>query len=714
MVPASLLEDLNAPQREAVLHTDGPLLVLAGAGSGKTRVITRRAAYLACSVARPDQVLAITFTNKAAAEMRERILALGVSRGMMVSTFHSFCARLLREFADRVGLTPGYSIYDQDDRRALLREAIEACNLSTDHFRPASVEYRISQAKNHMLSIDDFRDVHRDYSGREIARIWECYERLMRERNAADFDDLLVLTARLLAEHDDVRADLSQRYRYLLIDEYQDTNHPQYLIAAALARDHRNICATGDPDQSIYGWRGANLDNILDFESEYPDARVVRLEQNYRSTTPILRAAGAVIACNERRKHKELWSEIAEGDPVRVWRCEDERDEARRIAEDIRRHLDEGGSEEDIAIFYRVTALTRVLEDALRYAKVRYQIARGVEFYARKEIKDVVAWLRLITNPADDLAFRRAVNAPTRGIGKTTVERLSNWAQGQRVSLCDALTRVGEIPELKSARKKLEEFARLLAELRAQPAAPVRPLVEFLLKRSGLQAELDGDPDPDKSALANVNELVSAAAQYDVESPEGSLIGWLEQISLVSDTDSLSNAGGKVTLMTLHAAKGLEYPIVYIVGLEDELLPHHRAKVEGDIEEERRLFFVGMTRAMYRLTLSFADYRTVRGAQQRTIASPFLRELPDDVLETTDHSAPRRDDGYQPSADYDYDSVAVDEFRPGRRVSHPSFGDGSIVRREQLGRSAWVRVQFDDAGEKMLNLHHAPLRLLGY
>ncbi len=722
MIPDRLLDDLTDPQRQAVTHTDGPLLVLAGAGSGKTRVITRRAGWLARTVARPDQVLAITFTNKAAGEMRERVWQLGVGRGTLVCTFHSLCARLLRDYAGRVGLRPNFSIYDQADRVAVIREAVEAANLSTDNWRPKTVEWRISRAKNGMVSAAEFSEMGGDFQVRQIAEIWTAYEQMMRDRNAVDFDDLLVFTARLLGEHADVRDALEDRFPYLLIDEYQDTNHPQYLIATRFARRRRNICATGDPDQSIYGWRGADIRNILDFERQYPDAKVVRLEENYRSTPAILSAAGRLIERNKRRKEKGLWTNNPPGPPVSVWHCEDEHDEAQRIAEDVIKFRAEGGNAGDVALFYRISALTRVLEDALRRAKIPYQIARGVEFYARREIKDVLAYLRIVANPQDDTAFKRALNTPPRGIGKTTLDRLIEHAQrtraaeGRPISLSEALAQVESIPSVKSAREKLKRFGALLETIRAQPARPVTALLEFVLKHSGLQAALEADPDPEKEALANVMELVSAAAEYDAENPDGSVPDWLEQVALVSDTDRLSEAGGAVTLMTLHAAKGLEFPRVYIVGLEEDLLPHHRALTdpEGDLEEERRLCFVGMTRAKQRLVMTYVDYRTVRGMAQRTMSSRFLRELPQEEIEHVEAGSDAgKVDGYERGAggDFNYDDFDPEDWRPGKPVSHPQYGRGEVVRLEPRGRAAWVRVRFPDVGEKSFALDHAPLRL---
>lgn len=731
-----LLDNLNDPQREAVTTTDGPLLVLAGAGSGKTRVITRRAAYIASTVARPDEVLAITFTNKAAGEMRQRITALfdedgsmqaGVAgeaswrpqgRGMLVCTFHSLCARLLRSYAHAVGMLPNFTILDESDKRSILRSAIEACSLSADNWRPRTIEGYIGDAKNKLQTPADFAEQAGDFSEKTIAKVYEAYQQMLREQNACDFDDLLMHVAMMLRDVPSVAQELSNRYRYLLIDEYQDTNHAQYLIATRLAGDNRNICCTGDPDQSIYGWRGADIRNILDFENDYPDAKTVRLEQNYRSTGAILSAASSLIAHNKERKPKELWTEEEFGAPIRVWECEDEHDEARRIANDIQSYVNEGGQAGDVAIFYRINAVTRVLEEALRAAKLPYQIARGVEFYGRKEIKDIMAYLKAVVNPADEVSLVRAIGTPSRGIGKVTIEKVRDFARTQGIPIGAAIESADAIDGLKAAGKKIAPFARFMRRLREMPQSPVQAIVETVLRDSGMEAGLQSEGDVDNDALENAYELVSAAKQYDVENPQGSLGEWLHQISLVTDVDSVELAGGPVTLMTLHAAKGLEFSQVYLVGLEENMLPHARAvrEGEGDVEEERRLAFVGITRARRCLTLTHARYRMVRGITERTIPSRFLGELPEDELETTDFE--RQQDRsrahlgrYNEYDDGDGDGIDIGRFIPGSIVRHPDYGEGRVVRLEPRGRSVYVRIRFDGFGERSFALDHATLEM---
>ena len=590
--PEAILEGLTEPQRTAVTHGDGPLLVLAGPGSGKTRVITRRAAYLAATATDAQHVLAITFTNKAAEEMACRIRALGVGPDLTVCTFHSFGARLLRRFAARAGISPTFTIFDQTDRLAAIREAICRSEVPPDSFHPGRIEARISHLKNAMISPTEAEQVANEFEKRLIARVYAVYEKILCEQNALDFDDLLLRTARLLGDDPELRERLENHYRYLLVDEYQDTNHAQYLIARALALTHHNLCATGDPDQSIYGWRGANLGNIMDFERDFPETKVVRLEQNYRSTKHILAAADHLISHNRDRRKKRLWTCNVEGAPVRIVEFDNAEAEARYIAQQIRDLADRKIARfSDVAVFYRVNAITRRIEDALRLEGIPYRIVRGVEFYSRKEIKDVTAYLRVLINPQDEISLLRIINTPARGIGGATIERLAAHARAAGIPLMQCVLEPGLVDGLnKAAVARIKAFGRLLRSLAPLVHASAREGIEQVLASTGYRTAVAGDPD----AVGNVDELVSAAARYDCEHPAGSLIEWLEQISLTSDQDVYDPADGAVTLMTLHAAKGLEFPVVFIAACEEGLLPHERHR-ESRKELEEAVSYTHLT-----------------------------------------------------------------------------------------------------------------------
>jgi len=734
----AILSDCTPPQREAIQHLAGPLLVLAGPGSGKTRVITRRVAHLAASGCRPDDILAITFTNKAAGEMRERIEALGVPPGVWVSTFHSFCARMLRIYADRVGLGRSFTIYDSADSVAAVKRAMAELQLDSTLFTPAYVARVISAAKNRLWGAEKLQESGAPKEAFALGQVFERYERLLRGANAADFDDLLILMVRLLREVPETRERLGRRFLHVLVDEYQDTNHAQYLIAKHMA-GAGNLCVTGDPDQSIYGWRGADVNNILEFERDYPDARIVRLEQNYRSTRRILRAADRLIAHNVQRKAKSLWTENPEGEPVRLLRFGDEQEEADAVAADLAALFREGRAvPRDAAIFYRLNSQSRVLESALRGEAIPYSIVAGTEFYQRREIKDLLSYLRLVDNPADDVGVERVANIPARRIGGTSLERVKEWGSARGLTLFEALADSAEAGVRGPALQGIAEFRRLIEQLRALPRRPVAGVLERLLAATRYEQYLASAGDNAEERIENVRELVNAAAEYDQAEPEGGLQGFLEQAALVSDVDLWDEKLGGVTLMTLHAAKGLEFPAIYIVGLEDGLLPLLREDGEHDLEEERRLFFVGLTRAQRRLTLSYAESRARHGKRQFTQPSRFIEELPEEVssAEQSEYRArrpslsalrmphspvePRRvrrseHEEIVYDGDFSSDAVLLDPrapFRPGDSVRHPRYGVGRVVDIGGYGEALRATVQFRTVGLKRLVLKFAGLRKL--
>ena len=724
------LEGCTDPQKEAIRHRDGPLLVLAGAGSGKTRVITRRIAHLIGDGVPARNILAITFTNKAAGEMSERVVALGTTPGAWISTFHSFCARMLRSFASRIGLTPRFSIYDTADSLAAIKRACRETGVKLEDWTPSKIAQFISNAKNRLEGPEDL-SVSLRPEAIEVAKVYSAYQRILKSNNAVDFDDLLLLMVRLLKEHAEVLSRLQQRFTHILMDEYQDTNHAQYLIARYLASAHRNICATGDPDQSIYGWRGANLSNILEFEKDYPDAAVVRLEQNYRSTKRILRAASTLIEHNQARKEKALWTENDEGENVNLLCCEDEGDEARQIAQDIARRIARREvSPKGVAVFYRTNAQSRVLESALRGMQLPHEVVQGTAYYQRMEIKNILAYLRLLVNPADDVSLERVINTPSRRIGATSLRRLRDWANRETVSLFDALARPQEAGVRGPALTGITEFCKLIESLKRLPTSPVAPIVTDVIKATEFEGYLR-TLDNAQDRIENVREMISAADEYDRAEPEGDLSGFLENVALAADTDRWDPSEGAVTLMTLHAAKGLEFPAVYVTGLEEGLLPLMLEDGNHDLEEERRLLFVGITRAMRHLTLSYAVVRMRFGVRHFTTPSRFLEELPEDAVSGAlgDVFAaprpgkirkPRRREGSvirrvkrseTEEVVYDGDEpLDKPPYQKGDWVQHPSYGRGCVVGFSGFGESLKVRVRFQSVGFKVLVPEYANLR----
>ncbi|MCK4292887.1 MAG: UvrD-helicase domain-containing protein [Planctomycetes bacterium] len=707
----TLSQQLTPSQKRAVFHIEGPLLVLAGPGSGKTRVITHRIAALVDSGVRPYNICAITFTNKAAEEMRQRAAALGASGGAHISTFHSLCVRILRRYAGSAGVRPNFSIYDASDQARCMKQAVKDCELDATNFPPARMLDAISTLKNKLVDAESFRDYADDFFSKTLAKVYLRYQLILNERNGLDFDDLLLRTAFLLDSWPDVCSELSNRFKFLLIDEYQDTNHAQYRIASALASQHGNICATGDPDQSIYGWRGADIHNILAFETDWPDATIVKLEENFRSTPNILTVADSLIGHNHKRKLKKLLPTRQKDKDVVITASEDEAAEAGSVVRHIEELTATGASLNDIAVFYRVNSMSRVLEEAFIRSKIVYQVVRGVEFYNRKEIRDLLAYLKVLVNPDDEIALLRIINTPARGIGKVTIDRLRAYAARNQLSLFEALKHAERIDSLsKNAKARLAAFVDILRRFEKDTAGPVGPVAERLFEESGLAVALRAAADQGKDALENVNELINAAADYDRQAEQPSLIDYLQQISLFSDTDAYDPASGRVALMTLHAAKGLEFENVFIVGVEEGLLPHEKTNSYEDtdeLEEERRLFFVGITRAKTGLYISYARYRTIRGQLLRTIPSRFLFELGCSFTEPADH-----DD------DYDHEDHEQDQpgrgppsarFTAGQLVQHESFGLGRVKEFIDIGENSIVVVKFNTGQTKSLMLKYTDL-----
>jgi DNA helicase-2/ATP-dependent DNA helicase PcrA len=648
-----LLEPLTDAQRQAVTHVDGPLLILAGPGSGKTRVITHRIAYLLAQGVPAWQIVALTFTNKAADEMKRRLAVLAPGERVWVSTFHRFCGKLLRQYASHIGLGENYSIYDTGDSIAALKRVIEAMDLELTHVTPERLQAAISWAKNNLITAEQYEPKPGNPIGNIVAKVYPRYQAELLASSAVDFDDMLLHVATLLRDNPEIRAHLDQRYRYVMVDEYQDTNLAQYAIVRALSIDYPNLAVTGDPDQSIYGWRGANLANILEFEKDYPSVKVVRLEQNYRSTKRILRVADTLIQHNTKRKAKRLFTENDEGRPVALLSQPNQKAEADWIANYIAGEVGAGKRRpRDFAVFYRMNALSRQLEHSLREYSIPYQMVNGVEFYQRKEIKDILAYLHLLNNPRDNVAFLRVINTPARGIGRSTIGHLMAHAEARGVPLLEAAREAGMIETLpKRAAVAVAKFVGMYDRLSLAAGGPVEEIMGLVLSETAYrQALIESASPEDDERLANIEELLTAAREYDEQNPgEAALEGFLEQASLVNETDAWEVDIDRVTLMTLHAAKGLEFPVVFIVAIEEGLLPHERSRERNDqIEEERRLFFVGITRAQEELHLSMAKYRAFRGQSRMAIPSPFLMQLPTEQMEVQDYSwaAPeRRSDG---------------------------------------------------------------------
>lgn len=707
------LANLTPFQIEAVTHKSGPILVLAGPGSGKTRVITHRVAWLIAQGVAPWNILAITFTNKAAQEMRDRLAGAQVPRGSMISTFHALAARLLREFADKAGLSSSFTIYDTADQKAAMRQTIKNLELDSQRYQPVKLLARISNFKNDLVTPEEYaQEQEGDFAGSIVARIYRAYQAILTTNGALDFDDLLIRLSYLLRDDPELRQSLNQRYQYVLVDEYQDTNSCQYQIARGLSLDHGNLFVTGDPDQSIYAWRGADIKNILAFEEDYPDAKVVRLEENFRSTPEVLQLADELISHNMQRKAKKLFTSNASGPPPQLTEYDDEYTEAGGMAAWIMAGKIGEIDYRDMAVFYRVNAMSRVLEQALRKHKIPYQIVRGLEFFQRKEIKDMLSYLRFMVNADDQISFARIVNAPLRGIGDTTIKRLLDYANEYEMSIGAVIQNVDAVHTLNAgAMAKVTKFSQLIDDLRSLNNQSVEGTLRSVYDLSGMQAMLDNPLNEDQAA--NVEELINSATQYDNETEEPSLDEYLQQIALMSDTDAYDEHSGAVSLMSLHAAKGLEFPAVLIVGLEDGLIPHARStNSDSELEEERRLLFVGITRAKQKLAFSCAGHRTVYGESLATIRSQFLKELGElNISYNESTTNAETTDAWEEEVYYDSTDSQIEPtgFSKNQLVRHIKFGLGRVKQFQADGNNSKALVEFQTSGMKTIYLKYAAL-----
>lgn len=739
----AVYDTLNKPQKEAVFHTEGPLLILAGAGSGKTRVLTHRIAYLIEEKGvNPWNILAITFTNKAAEEMRQRVDSLvGIgAESIWVSTFHSMCVRILRRYIDRLGYDNRFTIYDTDDQKTLMKEVCRKTDIDTKRFKERMLLSVISSAKNEMILPEEFElNAGGDFVQLKIAKVYKEYEAQMWANNALDFDDLLVKTVQLLETQPDVRENYQERFRYIMVDEYQDTNTVQFRLVSLLAGKYRNLCVVGDDDQSIYKFRGANIRNILDFEKEFSDAKVIKLEQNYRSVGNVLEVANSVIRNNKGRKEKTLWTDNEKGEKIRLRQFDTAYDEAQFIAEDIKDETAQGANYSDHAVLYRTNAQSRLLEEKFVAMNIPYKIVGGINFYSRREIKDVLSYLKTIDNGKDDLAVRRIINVPKRGIGLTTINRIQESAAARGIGFYDALSAPDLIPGIGRSASKLDSFAALIEYFKGRSEeSGVTDLLTEVIEKTGYTESLEADdPEELEARVQNIDELVSKAAVYEEScSDRGerpTLSGFLEEVALVADIDSVAEDRDYVILMTLHSAKGLEFPHVYLAGMEDGLFPSYMS-ISGDdpeeLEEERRLCYVGVTRAEEKLTLTCARMRLVRGERQYNSMSRFIKEMPSALIDTGKREGGFSQNvslgekrtyssevsGYKRSAYAQKPAFAAIQkgsglmakkseglsYGVGDRVRHVKFGDGTVTEIKEGGRDYEVTVQFDTAGVRKM------------
>lgn len=733
-----ILAQLNQSQREAVTHADRPLIIFAGAGTGKTRVITCRIAYLLKNGVAPLNILAVTFTNKAAEEMRRRVdtLAPGLGRSVWISTFHSFCATLLRVEARHAGLNPEFLIYDSGDSKSVLRDCVKELSLDDKKFKPNRILEVISRSKDDLIDADSYA-IHAlasgDYFRQSVATIYGLYQRKLKQAGALDFGDLLMTAVSALHEIPALREKYQERFRHIMVDEYQDTNHAQYMLTKYLSGKHKNICVVGDDDQSVYSWRGADIRNILEFERDYPGCTTVKLEQNYRSTPNILACAWQVVKNNQKRVEKKLWTENPEGQSIKLIEAKDEIDEAERIVGEIERLREKHGCRlSDFSIFYRTNAQSRVFEDSFRRSGIPYTVVGTVRFYERAEVKDILAYLRLVHNPNDNVSFKRVINVPRRGIGKTTIEAMGAFGAAHGLSLWNIVPQAASLAVSKGAVKALAGFRKLVEDIRAgRGTMTVKEIATLVLEKTGYIRELKDEDTPEaKSRIENIQELISAIDEFERRSPDKTLAGYLTQVSLVNDTDDISDDDDRATLMTLHLAKGLEFKIVFVTGLEEGLFPiGESAFAPEELEEERRLMYVGMTRAKERLYLSWAAERRIFGKSRWNMASRFIEEASAaGGIAPMDRPQPRREAGdfvqrvrlsrdsepvfkrFEPRAtEHDARSGS---FPLGSRVRHQQFGDGKVIERSGSGDDMKLVVLFDTGQWKKLVVKYANLEKL--
>ena len=716
-----LLQSLNPIQQEAVRQVEGPLLLLSGAGSGKTRVITYRIAHLIHHhEVSPYNILAVTFTNKAASEMKNRLAHLiseDVSQEIWVSTFHSSCARILRKHIDRLGYHTSFTIYDSADQITLIKSLLKEFQFREELHNPRAIKSRISDAKNQLMSPTDYDVSIQSESGfvnpfeENVSQIFSAYQKQLRANNALDFDDLILMTVELFETFPDVLEFYQKRFRYIMVDEYQDTNQCQYRLVRALAKKHKNRCVVGDDDQSIYAFRGADINNILNFEQDYQNIRILRLEQNYRSTQNILEAANLVIQNNNQRKEKSLWTENQSGELIRIFEASDEVEEASYVVKEIRNYKQKGKSYRDCVIFYRINAQSRTFEDALREENIPYQIIGGTKFYDRMEIKDMLAYLKIIVNPSDSISLRRIINVPPRGVGATTLARLEDFAQSNQIPLMNAVQRVFEIENIRaSTRSRIKDFSELINNY--QPTDTPAETLEDLIHRSGYLAALRQENTIEaQTRIENLNALVNGVFSYESSGPELTLSGYLESVALTTDIDSLSDQNDVVSLMTLHNAKGLEFPIVFMVGMEEGFLPHQRSMESlKELEEERRLCYVGITRTEEQLHLIHSKTRRTFGNFDYRISSRFLDEIPPDLLEFVQEHMETEVDRVVSTFDPD-ESNYLEYYQVGQIVYHRRFGRGRIKAIFGSGENSRITIRFDRAGEKTLMQSYANLQI---